>query len=219
MRLTLKHPVNGKLKLLLLDNDPTWINSTTEFFIDRDLSEEIEIESALNTKEANKLIKKTSYNIILVDLYLKERTSGDEWILKNINKIDNALIYLISGREQITIDTSRLTELEKKGIDFLKKATPAEIELLKRIVEFIRSDKEEETKIFAANNLGLEIANHAKDIFIKWLQKRKDQDLKNLHVGSTQLSIKELIDHVQKNTKIGRRFLKMFLNWMERRID
>ncbi len=112
--------------VLILDDDMSLGRSMKKLL---QSAEDIRVDQATSTSEAEELLMAHDYNVILVDSNLGVAESGEEWLLRESAK-SNAIKIILTGNAE---GVRHLEELMRQGIEIVEKGSVGEEQLIKQL--------------------------------------------------------------------------------------
>jgi DNA-binding NarL/FixJ family response regulator len=223
-------------RVLLLDDDPTWLDSTKECIEEES---KCTVVTAQTSRKASDIIRSTTFHAIIADAILAHTGllsprggRGDQWLVKHAKYAPDALKVVVTAYPE---RVQREGVLENSGIRLLVKSHQEELDMYdeiksladRRYHQNISSIKDAVGKVIQSfdtrmlgqeTELGLEITNKAAEIFCEWANTRKEPDTQTLWYGDRCFSIREIGLEVSDGSAVGKKFLAMFLKHIRYKI-
>lgn len=206
------------VRVLILDDDADWSSTTRQLL--EDVYGVKDVDVARSCSEADDVIAKHSYSVVIVDAFLTELLAdegddlvrGDRWLLNNLDYLAPELAAVVTGYPHPLIPK----EIKSRGVELITKATPAEDEFLAAVGQLVGKDSgsdvgqkvEEHEQSFDASLTPLE--SELRLLFREWAERLEQAGVGTLFIGGKNLSAKDLLREVEEDTEIGSHILLLF---------
>jgi CheY-like chemotaxis protein len=200
------------MRVLMIEDDVSVRDSTV-----RRLEEAgYRVDSYTTPREAAAIIEPDKYQLVIVDIrFDAPNISGDEFVFKNRDALDDAKIVAFTGYEDDIVHEQVFDQVFLKGkskSDLFEFAEETYRDRQRAIATKIQNDLTRSTDEVTANS------EKPKEELIKILSQTKDKDKKILWYKGRDFSAEELMEEVQDPTSdVGKSHLRMMVDWLARR--
>jgi CheY-like chemotaxis protein len=134
---------NNKVNILVADDDVSYLNSVSELLKFETLKIDGQVDSVSSLQEAQDLIEKVKYDLVLVDYrFHNSKMNGSDFILKNLSLLEQSKKIIVTGFSNLIENKERLSRLD---VEIIIKGTHFVDKVLKSI-QSIKQDKIKNTK-------------------------------------------------------------------------
>jgi ActR/RegA family two-component response regulator len=211
-----------KLNILMLEDQETWASETKSLL---ESMQPCDVTIAKTINEASVAIKQKNFDAWLIDANLgKVSQRGDEWLLENWDKAENAYVAVLTAYPHIITNKNTL---ESRGVRIAVKSKPDEDKVYEEIGALSQKSKLKTIEII--EDKLRELINEAdsapkeqndkyekriygafKDIFVEWANTRIDPQKKELWIKGKEYSIAEIKREIISDTDVGKYILMLF---------
>lgn len=205
--------MSEKLRILYLDDEQSYLDDAATSFSKHGFN----IKTTKSLYTAKKEILSNDYNIIICDLILDD-INGDSKIkgidiLRDLRQSDDGTFLALYTAFQDHLTSEEIKELENENINIYDKNEIEEIVL--NIENDFKKFKED---ILQDNQFYFSITSTLRKQVLFHLKNNSDKNTP-IPVFDSLLLPKELSKEVRENTKIGKQYIKDWLNTMIKILD
>jgi len=163
--------------------------------------------------------------MVIVDVVFDDDVrGGDDFVIDEEDLMRGACRVILTAKRQYEIP--RHSELAEMGIPMLRKSDNDCLESLKKLVQHLNVQTEEQERtpaeasvssemttgeILTEETLEERIARKAREILIKWLHTKRDLNRRSIIYAGREYSPNMMIEEIKKKTEVGEAHVEMLL--------
>jgi ActR/RegA family two-component response regulator len=207
-------------KVVYLDDDTPSAERVKGLFDDQP----IDFMIAPSPEEADEILQRFEPDLVITDLRLGEQsTTGEAWIVNNINRLRNSKKILLTG---FATEIQNRPRLREAGVDIISKGEPEEDQLwdkmrhaprekAARLIKEAAAEIIDSHRTIGPGRLESLLTSPIKRLFLKWAAGFEDQKSEIIYFGPRAYSIKDLTSEVEQGTEVGTTMMEMFVEDLE----